>query len=253
MILGAFVTAVRTLTIIPVPGKDGENHSYAPLFFPVTGAGLGMLLYAIARGCAVMFDSAPLVSGLVVTVATTVLTGCMHVDGLADVADGFGGGRTKERILEIFKDSHHGTFGVCAVTFDLAARILLVGLCVGSGNLFLIALCAIFSRTLMAWTCVLFPYAREKEGKASLYFNGRNNAIALCAITASFLAVTFFIFGTLPLAVAFCLSLLPVELFLMYCMRKIGGVSGDCIGAVNEISELSLLLTGYLTLRSMPM
>jgi len=252
MIWSAFVTAVRTLTVVPVPGKDTENHAAALPFFPVAGAGLGMLLYAIAMGCAFMFDSAPLVSGLVVTVAATVLTGCMHVDGFADVADGFGGGRTKERILEIFRDSHHGTFGMCAVTFDLAAKILLFGWCVESGNCFLIALCAMFSRTLMAWTCVLFPYSRDNGGKAFLFFSGKKSGIALGAVTVSFLAVTFFIVGTVPLVVAFCVALLPAELFLIYCMHRIGGITGDCLGAVNEISELTLLAAGYFALRFTP-
>ena len=95
------VTAIRTLTIVPVPGRDSANPASALPVFPLVGAALGILLYCTATGLSLLFPGRALIGGLLVTAIAILITGALHLDGFADVADAFGCGRRRERILEI--------------------------------------------------------------------------------------------------------------------------------------------------------
>jgi len=111
--LSGLVTAARTLTIFSVPGKDSEKFSNSLYWFPVVGAFLGALLGAVAwlgvrSGWNELAAAGVVVGGL-------LLTRGMHADGLADMADGFWGGRDRARILSIMKDPNVGSFGALAL------------------------------------------------------------------------------------------------------------------------------------------
>src|SRR5512145_1363019 len=120
--LHGLVTALRTLTILPVPGSDASDMSRALPWFPLVGCLLGFLLWGLAWGFGFMAVFWPGGTALVVVAASAILTRGLHLDGLADWADGFGGGRDKERTLAIMKDSHVGAFGVIALIIVLIAR-----------------------------------------------------------------------------------------------------------------------------------
>ncbi|MEI8191050.1 MAG: adenosylcobinamide-GDP ribazoletransferase [candidate division NC10 bacterium] len=107
-----FITAFRTLTIIPLPGKDVEKFSSALFFFPVVG-GLVGLLTAFAGWGVGHWLRWPFGAGVAAVALSTVVTGGLHLDGLADGFDSLGG-RTRERKLEIMKDPRVGSFGVMA-------------------------------------------------------------------------------------------------------------------------------------------
>ncbi|MBN1577926.1 MAG: adenosylcobinamide-GDP ribazoletransferase [Chitinispirillaceae bacterium] len=241
--IAPLVTAVRTLTIIPMPGSDAKDPSAALPYFPIIGAAIGVICYLTARGSSCLFGDYPFFGGLLVTVVSIVITGALHLDGLADVADGFGSGGTKERILEIFKDSRHGTFGVTAIVFDLIARVLFIAWCCEKEHLTLILISPFFSRTVMAWGCALLPSARSGGGTAVPFISNKP-PIALFLITVGLVGVIVLAFGCIPLGTILLISFVPVQLFYFYCLKKIDGITGDCLGAVNEIGELTLLLTG---------
>lgn len=241
--IAPLITTIRTLTIMPIPGPETDNRAETLPFFPMVGAAIGAVFYASANLCNLVWSESPLITGLVVAFMSVMMTGALHLDGIADVADGFGGGKTKERILEIFKDSRHGTFGVVAIVLDLIARVLLVAWCMENGHLALIVIAAVFSRSSMAWACALLPYARSGSGTAESFISGKRPVLLLFT-TAGTVAALLLGFGLVPQGTILLVAAVPVQFFLLYCMKKINGITGDCLGAVNEIGELGVLLTG---------
>jgi adenosylcobinamide-GDP ribazoletransferase len=241
----ALTTAFRTLTVLPLPGQDTDNFSNSLLFFPVVGACIGFISYVAAYYCNAAFHDSYLLSALLITLLSTVLTGALHLDGLADAADGFGGGRTKERILEIMKDSRHGTFGVTALVFDICARILLISLYLENKQLLFIACAPFFSRTYQALGCSLFSYARTEKGNTALFISSKFYPVVIAIFllqTGSILYVT----RSVPMGLMIFGSFLTTLLFFIYCRIRIGGITGDCVGTGNELAEISFLLIGMI-------
>jgi adenosylcobinamide-GDP ribazoletransferase len=127
----ALVTALRTLTIVPLPGRDTDNYPGSLRFFPVAGGLIALLLYPFFWLCQQIPEDFHQIQGLIFTVVSIVITGGLHIDGIADVADGFIGGKDKDTILKIMKDSRIGTFGGVAIGFDLLFRFVLYGYVIG--------------------------------------------------------------------------------------------------------------------------
>jgi adenosylcobinamide-GDP ribazoletransferase len=240
---GPLVTAVRTLTIIPIPGKDAADFSRSLPWFPVVGLLIGFLYWAIAQGGMYLWSDHHLITGCFVALAGVVVTGALHLDGLADCADGFGGGKTRERILEIFKDSRHGTFGVSVITGDLLLRTVLGAWCVAEAHTELLIVAAFFSRSAAAWMCTLVPYARSTGGTAEPFVVNKPSPL-LFIVTAGLIAALLLKTGMVHSGGSMVFAGIPVIVFAAYCMKKIGGSTGDCLGAASEIGELSVLTAG---------
>ena len=118
--------AFQFMTRIPISGLPRERHALARAakFFPVVGLGIGLIAVAIQRALAARVH--PQVLTLVLVIYLVLITGALHEDGLADAADGFGGGWTKEKILLIMRDSRIGSFGAVAVTLSMLSRFILI-------------------------------------------------------------------------------------------------------------------------------
>ncbi len=239
------ITAFRILTILPVPGRESKNPASALPFFPVVGTAIGLLLCAVAWGAGQLFPLNPLLGALVCVSVAIVLTGALHLDGFADIADAFGGGTTRERMLAILKDSRHGTFGVTTIVLDVAAKIILYAWCIDYHHFELLALSVAFSRTAQAWGCSLFPYAIPEGGGTSVFFTGAKR-IQLVVVSVVLMAVAYLFAGETAALVIIGGAVLPVVLFCRFSVRILGGLTGDCLGAANEMGELSVLLTGVL-------
>ena len=237
------VTAMRTLTSIPIPGTDSDHPASALPFFPLVGGFIGAVFYVVAGASALLLPEESLIGGLFVMLAAVFITGALHIDGLADVADAFGAGGNRERIFALLKDSRHGTFGVTAITCSIAGRILLSAWYIDHRYSAVLLSAAIFSRTLQAWGCSLVPYAHPGGGGTSVFFSGAYR-IPLGVTTCISLGICGLILRPLTLAVILLSSLVPVLLFFNYSRKKIGGLTGDGLGAANEIAELSFLLCG---------
>jgi adenosylcobinamide-GDP ribazoletransferase len=242
--ISTFLTAFRTLTVLPLPGRvqEQENFRLSLLFFPLVGLIMAGLLFALFLGC-LCFNRLPaLFCGLIVALVNTGITGALHLDGLADVCDGFGGGRTRERILEIFKDSRHGTFGVTAIVFVIAAKVIAYGSFIEHGSFVFIAMSLVASRTFQSMALGFMPYAGLTPGVASP-FTGTIHRVAI--MTISLFALALCAVCRLPWsAVSIAGAMIVGVLFLLLCHRKIGGITGDCIGALSEITELFILSAG---------
>lgn len=171
--------------------------------------------------------------------ARVVFTGALHEDGLADFADGFGGGTDRAKILSIMKDSHIGAFGVIAQIFYFILFYKLA--CALPPQMICAALFAAdpFCKFIASFVCVMLPYARPlSQSKAGH---------AYCAPTAKSLVINA-CFGILPFAVFIApeywlAAILPAAVFVwgVWLMgKKIGGYTGDCCGALFLMCELSL-------------
>ncbi|NTW84004.1 MAG: adenosylcobinamide-GDP ribazoletransferase [Chlorobiaceae bacterium] len=243
--LRGLVTALRTLTVFPVPGRDTDTFSNALFWFPVAGLLLGLLQAFLAYGIALSGWN-ELAAVLTVT-GGLVFTRGIHADGLADVADGFLGGRTREGALRIMKDSFLGTFGVLALAVSILLKWVAVLKLVQGGSFAVIAAGVLLARWVQVLLASSLPYARSEGGTACAFVQGAGKAHLL---TSSFLTMLFLsiIFHGNPLVLALVVpaALAAALLAGMSASRKIGGVTGDVLGAGSELTEIFVWITGAL-------
>jgi adenosylcobinamide-GDP ribazoletransferase len=237
------VTALSFFSRLPVKVPAGpfdlrRSSAAWPLAGLVLAAGPALLLWLCG------FAGMPnLLAALIALGLLAALTGGLHEDGLADVADGFGGGSSREKKLAIMRDSRIGTYGVLALLFCLLIKIAALaalGLRPGHGALAL-AGAAIVSRALALWHWNATMPARS-DGLA--WAAGRPDWLSLAIGGATGLVAAvllLFVFG--PAALIGCLlALIATSLFSSLCVRQIGGHSGDTIGASQQIAETFLLI-----------
>lgn len=239
-----FLTAFMFFTRIPVPAF--LNYTYLPdylqlssRYFPLVGlivGGCGGLAFWLA---ALIF---PLPLAVLFSMATTILvTGAFHEDGFADVCDGFGGGYTQAKVLEIMKDSRLGTYGSVGLMLILVAKgLALVEL--GAALVPVMLLVAHPLSRFAATTLIYFQnYARANE-------DSKAKPLATRISLGSFLlAAAFGLMPLLLLPMVTWLSLLSIggitAILSLWFQRRIGGYTGDCLGAVQQVAEVTFYLT----------
>jgi len=232
--------AVRFLTIIPIPYKQDEDMASvarSTIFFPAVGLIIGGLLYTAGLLSNLIFI--PEVSSALVLLIWVVITGGLHLDGLADLADGMGGGKTRDEKLSIMKDSRTGAFGAIALIIQLLIKWALILQLFRNGSTIGILIIPMASRWITMNFILLFPPAR-KDGMGSFfkqYSRLREPVIAgLCTLTA-----VFFISG-IPGTAACITSLLLLGIAAVVINRILGGLTGDVYGSLIEAGEVSMLL-----------
>ncbi|MDA9480394.1 cobalamin synthase [Bradyrhizobium sp. CCBAU 65884] len=234
--------AASFVTILPVasskPAADGAV-ARATWALPVAGLLVG-LAGAFVYKVAIRFGLTPNIAALLALATTALITGALHEDGLADTADGLGGGRTRERKLEIMRDSRIGTYGVCALILSFGLRWSALA-AIADPLLVAFALCAAHAaaRAGVPAFMSLVPPARPDGLSASAGSPpGRSVAIA-------------FALGTLALALALGPGKALVGLIVLslaglllarLAVRQIGGQTGDIFGAFEQIGEILILL-----------
>lgn len=240
-------SAFRTLTILRVPGRDSRRQATMLFWFPLVGAVLGGLAWLLAY--AVSFSSsvgAPIVGGSLVVGSLAWLTRAFHLDGLADMADGFGGGWTKDRILEIMKDSRMGAFGTVALVIVLLIKTASCVALFYSDEFFVPSLWFVVvpacSRMLLAVQTAVNRYARQTAGTAGIlvgesrWYHGAVSAVV--TVVCIVLAIPE------PLLMKFslvlCGGVFATASIGLKSRRKIGGVTGDVLGATCELSETAM-------------
>ena len=249
------IAALRFLTILPFPGRFGTEQrdlAHAAPFFPVVGLVLGTLAALLAKLFFFLLSSLP--AAVLSTFVLLAFSGGLHLDGLADTADGFFSARTRERILEIMKDSNIGTMGAIALIVVLLLKISCLASLPSLDKQVLPAvfLMPLAGRTAILMLMALLPYVRQ-EGLGLLfavYFHTtRGKLIALAGLIFSLLFAEA-LAGTQGIVAILAMSLL-IFFFAMLCQRKIGGATGDTLGAACELAETTTLLvfavkTGFL-------
>jgi len=235
-----FLIAVQFLTILPlrIKGKvEGKEMGDSLQYFPVVGLLIGCILAGISY---IASDMPPLVIGILVLIVWTVITGGVHLDGFADSCDGFCQGRSKEDIMRIMHDSRIGAMGAAGIALVLLLKFAVLSSLQYEYLWLALLVSPIVGRWSQVLACAVSKYARD-EGKAK-YFIGhaKKKDVVLGALLVLLAACPAFgAKGVLILAIPAITALL----FVKYCVKRIGGMTGDTIGAVNEIAESAALLT----------
>ena len=242
--LGGLVTAMRMLTILPVPGPEAGRVSTSQPWFPAVGLLIGLLVLGAAR-CVFWMTAGWGEAAAVAAVAATVwLTRGLHLDGLADCADGFGGAFARERVLRIMKDSHVGAFGVMALVLVLMAKWVAFARIIDSGAWGWIPAALVISRTAQVTLAAAYPYARPEGGTARDFVEQATFANALIVVALACLMLLL-IPGVRGYGLAgFGMGLGVAGLFGLWCRCRVGGVTGDLLGAGSELTEVLVLCVG---------
>jgi len=235
-----FFGAIRFFTRLPVPGWVGHspealNHSarYFPLVGLLVGL-LGALVFAVAT------LALPKTLAVLLAMAITIyVTGAFHEDGWADMVDGFGGGWTRERTLEIMKDSRIGSFGAIALVLMLLGKF--VALIELEALLVAPALIAghAFSRLCSTTLLHFLDYARE-EGKAKPLATRISGGELLLATL--FGSAALLLLPPAAAAAGVALALGATAVLAMKIHRRLGGYTGDCLGATQQLAELAFYI-----------
>ena len=246
--------ALALLTRLPTaPSEDAEapDIARAGRVMPLAGALIG-LVGAVAFWLSAALGLPPLVSGLVAVAATILFTGAFHEDGLADTADGFGAAAERARRLEIMRDSRTGTYGVLALILSVGLRAAALaaiaapggeaeaGAVVGAGAVAgaLIsahALARALPPAVMAWA----PLARS-DGLAAGAGRPEPAQAWLALGLGALIALLLFDFGTAVAAMA--AAGLAAGALVLLARARIGGYTGDVLGAIEQIGEVAVLL-----------
>ncbi len=235
------VAAFRFLTILPLPGSFGdtdEDLAGSPLFFPVVGLVLGL----IAGACAWVLWRLlpPPVAAVLLTIIFFSFSGALHLDGLADSADGLFSARGRERILVIMRDSRIGAMGVIALVMVLALKISSLSVLSRDEAVRAALLIPISGRCAIVVMMALLPYVRPEGGLGTLFYSRNVKPAALGGLLLLFFA-GFLVMGLPGLIIAGA-AMAAVAFFALFCRLKIGGATGDTLGASCELAEVFIVL-----------
>ena len=240
MRLKPFFSAVRFLTILPIPeswcGDESDFHQ-SPDWYPVVGLFIGLMLVLVDS---VLCWMVPIpVASLLLLVTMIAVSGALHLDGLADSADAFFSSRGREQMLEIMKDSCSGPMGVTAIVLVLLFKLMLLIALPVEWRWQVILLLPVAGRCALPIISGWLPYARTK-GTAAFTRNNFSWSRLGVPFGVFFITVLLLLGGVGLFVIAFC----AVSLWLLgrYSLRKIGGFTGDTLGATCELVELLPLL-----------
>jgi len=232
------------LTILPWPQRgvqrpDDLGGSMA--FYPLVGAVLASLLVGLHLLGAEVFPDGVLRPALILLLV--VLSGGLHLDGVADVCDGFYAGVTKTDALRIMKDPHVGTMAVVGVVGSLLLKVVLLNHLPATVLYSAVLVFPVLSRGGMVWGTWMGPYARPEGGTGEMFFRtlrGRHVGWA-----TAFLAVWGILFASWPVLFLIALAAGITWAWVSFCRWRIGGMTGDTLGALNELLEIVTLAAYY--------
>jgi adenosylcobinamide-GDP ribazoletransferase len=224
------------MTAFPLARPDTTVPAARPAFFPLVGLTLGAGLVVIDLGLGPILPDLA-VSALLV-MALAVMTGAMHLDGLADSADGLFGGRDRDARLRIMDDPRNGAFGFLAIALVIVLKFATIASLDGwlrSGSLLLFPL---ISRTSVLWAMALLPPARLTGMGQEAARPGLAVVLLLTAGCGLVSSMVFFPAG----AVLLLAALATTAIVGWYAVLRVGGMTGDVLGAAIEMSEVAVLL-----------
>ncbi|HZS45125.1 MAG TPA: adenosylcobinamide-GDP ribazoletransferase [Blastocatellia bacterium] len=233
-----FLIAVQFLTRLPVPKSliaSEQEIGKATMFFPAVGVIVGGIGSFVYLGMSNHFPASTSVIGVIIVCA--LVTGGFHEDGLADSFDGFGGGWKKEDILRIMRDSRIGTFGGLALILLILAKYNFLSI-IGGPHLWR---WLVVAHTASRWTvlplCIWLPYARA-EGQGGLV--ARRVGWTAASVATGTLILVLLLLPLSNFVTAFAVVVGVTLLSGLYYRHRLGGITGDCLGATNQIAEVAI-------------
>jgi adenosylcobinamide-GDP ribazoletransferase len=244
-LLGGAFAATVFLTRVRLPQRLYQGpHAWrwAVPWFPVVGGAIGVVLAGIWHWSGPLH---PLPAAVIVVIASMLLTGALHEDGLADTADALGGGQSRDRVFDILKDSRVGSYGALALVASVLLRVTSLASMQRGGEIALV-LSHILGRASAVSILTSLPYVTPAEVSRSGGFAGRgwrDGALGWIATIVMLVAVTRQ--SSLSLFDAVFLLVLTVTLTLacgIYFRARVGGTTGDFLGAAEQVTECGVLL-----------
>ncbi|MBL8701526.1 MAG: adenosylcobinamide-GDP ribazoletransferase [Alphaproteobacteria bacterium] len=238
--------ALVFLTILPIrlrPQDMSFGVSHAVRAFPIAGIPVGAAA-ALAYAAADLAGLAPMISALLAVAAAAIMSGGLHEDGLADTADGLGGGRTREQRLAIMRDSRIGAFGALALILAIGLRVNVIGnLGVTADAVSALIGAAIASRTAMATVMFLLPPARNDglSHAAGIPDRSRTADSVMIGVLLTALALAY-VAEPVTILAAMCGTAAGAVLPALAARVRLGGQTGDVLGAVQQCAEIGFLL-----------
>lgn len=236
-----FFLMIRFFTRIPIKINNlSEEKDFAKglPYFPFVGLVIGVFNFLAFYFFSFFGDL--LLSVMFWIFANILITGALHIDGLADTCDGLLSYKDKETMLKIMKDSRIGTNGVIAIFMDILLRLSLM-LALSPGiRPYAILISPILGKTVLLILIWVTPYARKDGGIGGLFYKDISKKYMMVGMLSGILMIFFIYSWRLYLVLALCF--IKIFLFRRFAISKIGGMTGDTLGAANEITELSFLL-----------
>jgi len=239
--MNSFLQALSFLTILPVVKSlsFGEKElARSMAFFPLVGLVIGLLL-ALGNHVFSLLLPKPLVLWLIIGLLV-FLTGGLHLDGYSDTVDGLATGGTKEKILEVMSDSRIGAFGVIGLILLIGAKYLALGHLSVSSIPYSLILMTVMGRNAMVLVCYRSPYARSEGGLGKPFAeNLRLREVILSSILT--FGMVLWLMGTKGVVIFLGIALFSLG-YRLFFKRRLGGITGDILGAANEVAAILCLI-----------
>ena len=236
--------AVTFLTRLPIPVHgpvEERDLAFAARWFPLVGLGVGGLLGAVeGLGSAAI---GPLAGPALTLLVMALVTGGLHLDGTADTVDGLAGGGDRERTLEIMKDSRVGAFGALALVLDLLIRFALLSSMNPGARFLALVGSTVAGKAAMLYAVARFPYARATPGLGTAFAGrlSRREMLFAGSLTVAIGALLMAMGGGAAIfALGLAMGVGGVSAHRL--SRRLGGLTGDTFGFINEVGEISALL-----------
>ena len=240
-VISSFVIAFSTYSRIPMPQVEwsDENRQYAMCFFPLTGAVIGLMLWGWLWLCDALGIGA-LLRGAVGALLPLMVTGGIHMDGFMDTSDALASWQSKERRLEILKDSHAGAFAVMGCAGYLLLHAALLGEADVKGGPMLLCV-FVLSRAMSAWALAAFRSARPKGMLDGFAQAAHKRMVTIgCIAYGAICALVWMLCGGWLAPMCLLTAALCLAYYRHMAYRQFGGVTGDLAGWFVQITELAL-------------
>ena len=240
----SLIAAVRFLTRLPMPGPatTAADLPAAIGWFPLVGALVGAAIAGVYLGLVHWWQ--PSIAAVLAVAIGLLLTGGFHEDAVSDAADGLGGGSDRERVLAIMRDSRVGAFGVMGLWVLLTMRwaVLIATTANGMDVVLLFVLASAWGRWTAAPLLRFLPPLSDGLAK-DVHATGGNGPLIVATLLVAAASVALHVAGCPRVPVAAAIAIGVTALWGLYLKRRLGGQSGDLLGAGNQITEAAVLLT----------
>jgi adenosylcobinamide-GDP ribazoletransferase len=244
--LRLFFTALQFFTRLPIPrwvGFEPQWLHHASRYFPAVGVVVGVMCSAVYAAAQAVWPQA--VAVLLSTIAGIYLTGAFHEDGFADTCDGLGGGMTPQRVLDIMKDSRIGAYGAIGIALMLALKCTVLASLPAHQVVASLMLAHPLSRLAAAALIWRLDYAKDEGKSKPLAQQMSGGEFLIACVTVALAALLLTGSGWLSWH-AFAASVVAAAAAGVWLARKfvqrLGGYTGDCLGAVQQVTEVAIYL-----------